>query len=116
MKCESCIDVDDVRSAVHFYGQGIGLSIVQEEDDWAHLKVGDQTIWIMKSPSGPAGAISRDYARHWTPVHLDFHVDDLEEAVKRALAAGGRLEGRPKATLANLVDPPGNGVDLVQTT
>jgi hypothetical protein len=31
-----------------------------------------------------------------------------------ATAAGVRLETRPKSTLANLCDPAGNGVDLVQ--
>jgi predicted enzyme related to lactoylglutathione lyase len=116
MKCEICIDVHDVRSAVRFYEQGIGLSVVRQEDDWAQLKIGDQTIWIMQSPPGQTGAISRDYSRHWTPVHLDIHVDDIEAAVERAIAAGGTLEGRPKASLANLVDPSGNGIDLVQAS
>jgi catechol-2,3-dioxygenase len=62
MRCDICIDVDDVRRAVVFYGEGVGLSVVQEEADWAHLKVGDQTIWIMKAPSGKAGTILSDYA------------------------------------------------------
>jgi predicted enzyme related to lactoylglutathione lyase len=116
MKLKICIDVEDVRRAAHFYGQGIGLSVIQEEEDWAQLKVGDQTIWIMKIPPGRSGEITRKYSRHWTPVHLDIHVDDIETAVKRAVAAGGQLEGRPKPSLANLVDPSGNGVDLVQAT
>lgn len=71
----------------------------------------------MKAPAGVQGQISRDYRRHWTPVHLDFAVDDIEEAVKRAVDAGGKLEGEiqrgAKGVLANLADPSGNGVDLV---
>ena len=114
MKFEICVDVDDVDRAVQFYGRGIGLTVVKQERDWAQLKVAEQTIWLMKVGAGPQGAISRNYDRHWTPVHLDFHVDNIDETVKRAVAAGGKLERRPKPDLANLSDPSGNGVDLVQ--
>jgi predicted enzyme related to lactoylglutathione lyase len=114
MKMEICIDVDDVARAVEFYGRGLGLGVAKQEADWAQLKLGEQTFWIMKIPAGAQGAISRDYRRHWTPVHLDFAVDDIEGAITRAVSAGGKLEGRPKATLANLADPSGNGVDLVE--
>jgi predicted enzyme related to lactoylglutathione lyase len=114
MKCDICIDVDDVNRAVQFYGRGIGLTVVRQEPDWAQLKVGEQTIWLMQVPTGPDEAISRDYGRHWTPVHLDFHVDDIDKAIERAVANGGKLERRPKEGLANLSDPSGNGVDLVQ--
>jgi predicted enzyme related to lactoylglutathione lyase len=117
MEFSICIDVDDVDRAVVFYGRGLGLTVVEQHPDWAQVKLGDQTCWIMKSPAGAQGAISRDYRRHWTPVHLDFTVDDIDEAVRRAVDAGGKLEGEiqhgPKGALANMVDPSGNGVDLV---
>jgi predicted enzyme related to lactoylglutathione lyase len=117
MEFSICIDVDDVDRAVEFYGRGIGLTVVEHHPDWAQVKTGDQTFWIMKIPAGVQGQISRDYRRHWTPVHLDFTVDDIDEAVKRAVEAGGKLEGEiqhgAKGGLANLVDPSGNGVDLV---
>ncbi|MGA9723120.1 MAG: VOC family protein, partial [Candidatus Binatus sp.] len=105
---------------VEFYGRGLGLTVVKHEPDWAQVTLGAQTFWIMKVPAGPQGPISRDYRRHWTPVHLDFAVDDIDEAVKRAVEAGGKLEGEiqhgPKGGLANLSDPAGNGVDLVSKT
>jgi len=34
-----------------------------------------------------AGEHRRTYERHWTPVHLDFHVENFSEAVDRVLAA-----------------------------
>ena len=119
MEFSVCIDVDDVDRAVEFYGRGIGLTVVEQHPDWAHIKLGAQTFWIMKAPPGVQGPISRDYRRHWTPVHLDFAVDDIDAAVKRAVDAGGKLEGEiqrsAKGALANLVDPSGNGVDLVSS-
>ena len=114
MKFELCIDVDDVGQAVRFYCEGLGLTVAQQEPDWAQLRLGEQTFWLMKVAPGPQGSVLRDYQRHWTPVHLDFHVDNIEEAIERALAAGGKLEGRQRQGLANFSDPSGNGVDLVQ--
>ncbi len=119
MKFEICIDVDDVDSAVEFYGRGLGLEIPRHEKEFAQAVLGEQVFWIMKIAPGPSGAISRDYQRHWTPIHFDFHVYDIDAVVKRALAAGGKLDREIQrkpdgSALANLSDPTGNGVDLVQ--
>lgn len=119
MKLEICIDVDDVNRAVEFYGRGLGLAVVEHHSDWAQVKLDEQIFWIMKVAPGPQGSITREYRRHWTPIHLDFVVDDIDEAVKRAVAAGGRLDREirrdpDRADLANLADPAGNGIDLVQ--
>ncbi len=123
MRLEICIDVDDVERAVAFYGRGLGLDVVEQHPDWAQVALGAQTFWIMKIADGPSGPIARDYRRHWTPVHLDFMVEDIDAAVARALAAGGRLDRAIQrqrepsgkgADVANLSDPAGNGVDLVQ--
>jgi predicted enzyme related to lactoylglutathione lyase len=115
MSFDLCIDVDDVARAVRFYVDGIGFELEQQEADWAKLKADGHAIWIMQIDAGRQGAISRDYSRHWTPLHLDIKVADMESAIKRALTAGGKLEGRPKPALANFSDPAGNGVDLVLT-
>lgn len=118
VKFDICIDVDDVDKAVEFYGQALGLSVVKVEPGWAQIKNDEQTFWIMKAPPGPEGSILRDYRRHWTPIHLDFVVDDIEQVVNRVIQAGGKLEGQIRrgagGALANVSDPAGNGVDLVQ--
>jgi predicted enzyme related to lactoylglutathione lyase len=119
VRFEICIDVDDVERAVQFYSQGLGLTVIEHHPDWAQLALNEQTFWIMKVAAGPQGCLTRDYGRHWTPVHLDFLVNTIDEAVERAILAGGCLE-RPitrnphRADVANLCDPAGNGVDLVQ--
>ncbi len=121
MKVEISIDVDDLDRAVRFYC-GLGLTLVERGRDWARAELDGRTFWIHRFAAGPGGPITRDFGRHWTPVHLDFLVEDLDAALARALAVGGRLEGEVRRNepepagrcdVANLSDPAGNGVDLV---
>jgi lactoylglutathione lyase len=124
MKAEITIDVDDLDRAVEFYCGGLGLTLVERSPTWARVELDGQTFWLCAFEAGPHRSITRDFQRHWTPVHLDFVVGDLDEAVERALAAGGRLEGEIRrneleplgcrSDIANLSDPAGNGVDLLQ--
>lgn len=62
--------------------------------------------------------MARSYERHWTPVHLDFIVDDLDDAVRRLTALGGSLDRpvklREYGRIANMADPFGNGFDLIE--
>jgi uncharacterized glyoxalase superfamily protein PhnB len=70
------------------------------------------------SPASSQANIFRSYRRHWTPVHLDFAVDDLESAVNRAVAAGATLENAIQTfnwgRIATLSDPFGHGFCLLQ--
>jgi predicted enzyme related to lactoylglutathione lyase len=63
-------------------------------------------------------SLRRDYRRHWTPVHLDLVVPDVDSAAERAVAAGAVLEGpiqrHPWGRLASLSDPFGHGFCLLQ--
>lgn len=60
----------------------------------------------------------RDYQRHWTPVHLDFVVEDVHAAVRKATLAGATLEGDIHTCkwgrIAHLADPFGHGICLVE--
>jgi predicted enzyme related to lactoylglutathione lyase len=62
--------------------------------------------------------IRRDFSRHWTPIHLDFIVRDLEPAVSKAETAGAALEREIQThawgRMANMADPFGNGFDLIE--
>src|SRR5690606_5614712 len=69
------------------------------------------------SASSSASTDLRRYQRHWTPVHLDFHVDTLTPIVDGIMEAGGQVERllltegpRPVAFCA---DPFGNGFCVV---
>jgi catechol 2,3-dioxygenase-like lactoylglutathione lyase family enzyme len=124
MELRICIDVDDLERGIAFYTQGLGLTLTRRlGQDWAELIGAPSPIDLLAQASGsrPLGNQSpaeRSYARHWTPVHLDFVVSDLDEAVQRLLTAGAMLERpvqeRRWGRMANLADPFGHGLDLLE--
>jgi uncharacterized glyoxalase superfamily protein PhnB len=79
-------------------------------------------LYLLAKPAGSRASAGsearRSYERHWTPVHLDFVVDDIDAAVARAVAAGARREGdvqtRTWGKMALLADPFGHGVCVIQ--
>jgi predicted enzyme related to lactoylglutathione lyase len=113
-----CIDVDDLDKGIAFYSNAIGLRIGRRLGGaWVELLGAPSPIDLLANAVGTVpvrgGSMARDYARHWTPVHLDFAVEDLDAAVERAQAAGALLEGgiqqKRWGRLANMADPFGNG-------
>ena len=118
------IDVDDLGKATAFYCDGLGLKVGRHFGDWLELIGASSPIYLLPKKAGstvsPATRGTRDYARHWTPVHLDFVVEDIEAAIARARAAGASLEQEARehayGRLALLADPFGNGFCLLQFT
>lgn len=117
------IDVDDLDKATRFYCDGLGLHVGRRFDGWVELVGGPAPIYLLPKAPGTQpfpGAAKRNYARHWTPVHLDFVVPDIQSAIKRALAAGAKLEAdvstHAYGLLALLADPFGNGFCFLQFT
>jgi catechol 2,3-dioxygenase-like lactoylglutathione lyase family enzyme len=118
------IDVDDLQKGERFYCEGLGLRVGRRFDGWVELAGAASPIYLLPKPAGsavsPVADEKRDYGRHWTPVHLDFVVADVDEAVKRAVGAGATLErdvaGHAYGKLALLADPFGNGFCLLQFT
>lgn len=124
MDLRICIDVDDLERAIDFYTRGIGLSVGRRLlANWVELVGGPCPIDLLcvESGSAPLGddkPARRDYARHWTPVHLDFVVSDIDVATRRLVQLGATLE-RPIADrvwgrMASLADPFGHGIDLLE--
>ena len=119
------IDVDDLARGVEFYCAALGLRVGRRLGAGAVELVGAAApIYLLEKPVGSVAAGDmeqrRDYRRHWTPVHLDFVVEDIGAAVARACAAGARLEGEVTTHawghLAVLADPFGHGFCLIQFT
>ena len=117
------IDVDDLDRAIAFYSQAFGLTAGRRFGAGGVEMLGlSAPIYLLVKPAGSVAASTasqrRDYARHWTPVHLDFVVADIRAAVARAEAAGAALEAPLKSRawghLALMADPFGNGFCLVE--
>jgi len=117
------VDVDDLEKAVRFYTSALGLRVGRRFSGGGVELVGAEVpLYLLVAAPGTApfsGATGlRDYGRHWTPVHLDFAVEDIDAAVKVAVAAGATLEVpvvREKyGKMAVLADPFGHGLCLLQ--
>ena len=117
------VDVADLERAVAFYTRGLGLGVRRRVGgEIVELEGAGAPVFLMQQAAGSApfqGAREkRAYARHWTPVHLDFVVSQLEPAILRAEAAGAETDGEIREFAAGryrvMADPFGNGFCLLE--
>jgi predicted enzyme related to lactoylglutathione lyase len=115
------IDVPDLAEAIAFYSQAFGLAVTRRLGaEVAELSGLPARIYLLEKPGGSIGAAKdpRRYDRHWTPVHVDVVVDDIEAALARAVAAGAHAETDIRVAaygkLAVLADPFGHGFCLIE--
>jgi predicted enzyme related to lactoylglutathione lyase len=115
------IDVPDVETGVRFYTAAFGLKVGRRFGaDFVELLGWSATVYLLTKKAGTVGAGGdlRRYERHWTPVHADIVVDDVDVAVTQAVGAGAKLEAPAKDTpygrIAMLADPFGHGFCLLQ--
>lgn len=115
------IDVPDVDSALRFYTSAFDLRVGRRfGTHFVELLGWPAPVYLLAKAAGTVGAggDQRRYARHWTPVHPDIVVDDVDAAVTRAVDAGAKLEAPARDTaygrIAMLADPFGHGFCLLQ--
>jgi predicted enzyme related to lactoylglutathione lyase len=123
MKVIINIDVPELASAIDFYTQALGLTHSRTlDDDVAELTGASATLYLLQKQAGTPAVksppVDRDYRRHWTPVHFDLVVDDVDAAAKRALAAGakaetGHVDWRGSRCMS-FSDPYGHGFCFIQ--
>lgn len=121
MKLLVNIDVADLAAAETFYATAFGLAAGRRFGAGAVEMLGaNADLYLLHKPAGSigAGASPRDYERHWTPIHCDVVVDDLDTALARALAAGALQEGPIRESnwgrIVQVADPFGHGWCLLQ--
>jgi catechol 2,3-dioxygenase-like lactoylglutathione lyase family enzyme len=124
MEMRICIDVDDLDRGIAFYTQGLGLRVGRRLDnDWVELLGAGTAIDLLANkpgtaPLGESHPDRRSYARHWTPLHLDFVVTGIDAAVEKLVGQGAALERpiqeRCWGRMANMADPFGHGFDLME--
>ncbi|MBI3706422.1 MAG: VOC family protein [Proteobacteria bacterium] len=117
------IEVTEAARGLAFYCDGLGLTVKRRySPTWIELAGANLPIFLLAERPALADlgsrTATRSYERHWTPVHLDFIVGDLDAAVARLTALGGTLDRAVKAReygrIANMADPFGNGFDLIE--
>jgi predicted enzyme related to lactoylglutathione lyase len=117
------IDVPDLERAIEFYGAALGLALVRKLDgDVAELGGATGRLFLLQKADGTLaakrGAARRGYGRHWTPVHVDFVVDDVDAAAERAVRAGAVRESERVEWLGSrcitLSDPFGHGFCVIE--
>lgn len=117
------IDVDDLERAIDFYRDAFDLHVGRRLGaGGVEMLGGNAPIYLLEKEPGSRAAEppaqTRRYERHWTPVHLDLVVDDVEAAVVKAVAAGAKLESPVRVNkwgaIAGLSDPFGHGFCLLE--
>lgn len=115
------IDVPNLVDGLRFYGGVFGF--VEKSRPFPTMAILDAdnlTVCMHEKAAGtkssPDGDVRR-YERHWTPVHLDLHVADLDEVLVKVRAEGGLVESEfreqgPKP-VAFCSDPFGNGFCVI---
>jgi len=125
MKVIINIEVPDLRAAIKFYTNALGLTHNRTiDEDVAELIGASSIIYLLQknadsSASSKSSAV-RNYARHWTPVHLDFVVADISSAREKALQAGAICESECIEWMGSkcitFSDPFGHGFCLIEFT
>jgi predicted enzyme related to lactoylglutathione lyase len=115
------LDVPDLAAGERFYTSAFGLSVGRRfGPDLVELLGWPVALYLLKKAEGSLGAgqALRYYERHWTPLHVDIVVNDLEIAVERARNAGAHVEQATRETpfgrIAMLADPFGHGFCLIE--
>lgn len=117
------IDVPNLAQGVAFYSGAFGFSTKSEPVPGVAVLHGlNIELCLLEKPAGsqPSRKTTdqRKFERHWTPVHLDFHVDDLEASLRRVEALGAKreqvFENPEHGSAAFCSDPFGHGFCLLE--
>jgi len=117
------IDVPNIDDGVRFFAAAFGFTHSSAPiPGVVVMNAGNTEICLLEKKPGSRPALhahdTRRYERHWTPVHLDIHVDDLRIALDKALAAGAKQEqlfgDAEHGSAAFCSDPFGHGFCLIQ--
>ncbi len=115
------LDVPDLDAAEAFYTRAFGLTASRRLGPQVS-EMGGATVpfYLLRKEAGTQGAAGslRDYSRHWSPLHVDVVVEDLDAALVQALDAGARQEGGIRdaewGRIVTVSDPFGHGWCLLQ--
>ncbi len=114
------IDVADMTQAIESYTQALPCELKKTaKGGWAVLSLGEFDLHLREVAADTDGVAGqkRSYARHWTPVHLDFGVPDVDAVAATVERLGGTVEGvfhEDYADIAHCADPFGHGFCVIR--
>ena len=117
------IDVPSLAEGLAFYCNAFGFTKKSEPvPGVAVLEAANVELCLLEKRAGsapsPETTDRRSFERHWTPVHMDIHVDDLRSALERVEAHGARreqvFENAEHGSAAFCSDPFGHGFCLIE--
>jgi predicted enzyme related to lactoylglutathione lyase len=117
------IDVPSLAHGVAFYCAAFGFSKKSEPVPGVAVLQGlNIELCLLEKPAAskpsPKTSDQRRFERHWTPVHLDFHVADLHAALRQVEALGAKreqvFENPEHGSAAFCSDPFGHGFCLLE--
>ena len=121
IKISVSIDVSNLKKAETFYVEALGCKKVRDQgSNMVVLSVENSDIYLQEKEPGTkpllSSSVVRNYERHWTPVHLDFICDNVDQLVSKILDFGGAHEGGDSGdwgSIAYCADPFGNGFCVI---
>lgn len=117
------IDVQDIQKAEAFYCGVFDLKVVRRfGSDFVELSGLGVPCFLLQKAEGTdafrGGTHKRNYSRHWTPVHMDITVTNIQSMYERAVAEGAKAESEIRTTpygkIVMLSDPFGHGLCLIE--
>jgi predicted enzyme related to lactoylglutathione lyase len=117
------VDVPNLEQGTRFYRTAFGFAKISAPvPGVVVLQAGNTNICLLEKAAGTKSSTrtdeTRHYQRHWTPVHLDIHVDNLESALAKAIEAGAKKEqvfqNSEHGSAAFCSDPFGHGFCLIE--
>ena len=114
------VAVTDVRRAVAFFTEKLGLQGQAWSDDGGNVTIGDVSLFIFRT--GKANAVGRTPEFSGNPVgidHLAFEVDDLDQAIAEMEGKGvvfvhDTVGEKGKFRYRGTQDPDGNMVFVIE--
>jgi catechol 2,3-dioxygenase-like lactoylglutathione lyase family enzyme len=105
------LDAADARALARFYAELLGWELVEDTPEWSTVRAPGSPVTLAvkreplhERPTWPA----REGAQQMQ-AHLEVRVDDLEGALRDAVALGAELpDHQPQSHVRVLLDPAGH--------
>lgn len=102
-KISVSIDVSNLKQTETFYIESLGCKKLIDQEDISVISAGNCDIYLRAKKAGTkpilSEAVKRGYGRHWTPVHLDFLTESVNDIDEKILQLGSQHEDRLSADL-----------------